>query len=81
MTYNNGHVYDGEWKEDMKHGKGKMIYKNGNVYEGEWYKDHKKGILSVASYKISSMFSSKRRPSSKRGGYKRKTRRNHNTRN
>jgi len=61
MTYNNGHVYDGEWKEDMKHEKGKMIYKNGNVYEGEWYKDHKKGILSIASYKISSMFSSKRK--------------------
>jgi len=52
MTYKNGDVYDGEWKNNEKHGKGKMTYgkdgdvhkkyKNG-VYEGHWINDQKWG--------------------------------------
>jgi hypothetical protein len=36
-------MYQGEWKDDKKHGKGKYTYASGNVYEGEW-KDDKKHV-------------------------------------
>ncbi len=36
MTYSNGDVYEGEWKEGKRNGTGKMTYRNGDVYEGEW---------------------------------------------
>ena len=36
MIYQNGDIYDGEWKEGLIHGQGKMIYKNRVTYEGEW---------------------------------------------
>ena len=41
--YNNGDVYEGEWKNDLREGKGKMYYSNGNVYEGEWKNDRREG--------------------------------------
>ena len=31
--------YDGEWKDDKKHGKGRLFYSNGNVYEGQFKRD------------------------------------------
>ena len=36
-------VYEdkGNWKDDMRHGKGKLTYADGGVYEGFW-KDDKK---------------------------------------
>jgi hypothetical protein len=34
MSYANGEVYEGEWKEGKKEGKGKMGYPNGDEYEG-----------------------------------------------
>ena len=43
MTHVNGEVYDGEWKNGMREGRGKMHVKmhfNGEVYhevyDGEW---------------------------------------------
>ena len=36
MTWTNGDVYEGEWKDNKEHGKGKMTWKSGNVYEGEF---------------------------------------------
>ena len=30
-------VYNGDWKEGFKHGKGLMKYKNGDEYDGEWF--------------------------------------------
>jgi hypothetical protein len=36
MTYVNGDVYEGEWKDGKQHGKGKMTWVIGRVYEGEW---------------------------------------------
>ena len=30
-------IYEGEWLEDMYHGKGKLSCEEGNVYEGEFY--------------------------------------------
>ena len=29
-----GDVYEGQWRNDLRHGKGTMTYANGNVYEG-----------------------------------------------
>ena len=51
MTYKNGNIYDGEWKNNEKDGKGIMTYKNkdssnkykNGVYEGNWINDQKWG--------------------------------------
>ena len=37
------HFYDGEWKNDAKHGIGVFRYPNGDTYEGEWCRDAKHG--------------------------------------
>lgn len=40
MTYNNGDVYVGHWKNDMKEGRGTMIYANDvGTYSGGWRND------------------------------------------
>ena len=33
MTWTNGDVYDGDWVDNKKHGKGKMTYPNGDLLE------------------------------------------------
>ena len=40
-TWYNGNVYEGEWRDDKRHGHGKCTFSTGDVYEGEW-KDGKK---------------------------------------
>ncbi len=32
-------MYDGEWKDDRKNGRGKLIWADGDVYDGEWKDD------------------------------------------
>ena len=32
-----GSVYQGEWRQGLKHGKGRMSHSNGDMYEGEWW--------------------------------------------
>ena len=44
MAFNNGDVYDGQWKDNKMHGKGKLTYANGDVYEGDWKDDKKHGF-------------------------------------
>ena len=48
MKINNA-VYDGEFRNDLKHGRGKITYQNdeAEVFEGEFKEDqkHGKGIL------------------------------------
>jgi len=39
----NGDVYKGEWKNDLKNGKGLLTYSNGDTYEGDWLNDEKNG--------------------------------------
>ena len=34
-----GGIYDGEWKDDLKNGKGKINFANGDHYDGEWKSD------------------------------------------
>ena len=36
MYWNNGDIYEGDWKNDKREGKGIMFKKNGDIYEGEW---------------------------------------------
>ena len=36
MIWLNGEEYNGEWKENVKHGMGKYLFHNGNVYVGEF---------------------------------------------
>ena len=36
--FQNGDIYNGEYKNDMINGKGKYIFKNGDIYEGKFFK-------------------------------------------
>ncbi len=31
-----GHLYEGEWKDNKRHGKGKITFRDMNYYEGAW---------------------------------------------
>ena len=44
VFYSDGTKYEGEWKNNMRSGKGKMTYKNNSVYEGNWRNNKKDGI-------------------------------------
>ena len=52
IIYRNGgeYKYEGEWKDNKKHGQGTIISSDGGKYEGEWKdnKKHGKGILTFA---------------------------------
>ena len=40
----NGEYYIGQWKKDLKNGKGTLYYPNGNIqYEGDWVNNKKEG--------------------------------------
>ena len=50
FNYPNGDLYDGEWNNDKRDGKGKGIfivglcnYNNGDKYNGYWVSDKRKG--------------------------------------
>ena len=45
MNWDDGCKYDGDWKDDVRHGKGTFEYTNGDKYEGDWADDiqHGKG--------------------------------------
>lgn len=34
ISYSDGDIYEGEWKDDSFHGHGKYICQNGHLYEG-----------------------------------------------
>ena len=36
MTYSNGDVYDGEWKNNKRHGEGAIVFQNKTTYTGRW---------------------------------------------
>ena len=47
------HTYEGEWKDNQKHGKGEYIHENGQRFKGE-YKDGKRdgpGVLNDINVK------------------------------
>lgn len=37
--YEDGNVYDGEWRNDQRAGRGTMRFGNGGVYDGQWVQD------------------------------------------
>jgi len=37
-------IYTGEWKQNLKHGKGLLNYIDGKVYEGEFVRSQKQGF-------------------------------------
>lgn len=39
MNYSNGDVYEGEWRDDMRNGKGVMDHSDGTRCEGDWVND------------------------------------------
>ena len=43
MTWADGTIYVGSWKNDLKHGQGNCAFANGDVYEGDWVEDMKSG--------------------------------------
>ena len=47
MTYANGNIFEGEWANDMKNGRGLYWYAKGAVYEGIWQED----IAKCGSYR------------------------------
>lgn len=51
MKYPDGSTYEGEWKNDLKHGYGVYIYANGDKYEGQWFNDSRHGIGTYAHSK------------------------------
>ena len=46
MVYQNGRVYEGEWVDDRRHGRGYERFSNGNIYQGYYIegKAHGKGV-------------------------------------
>jgi len=38
-TYENGAVYEGDFRKDHRWGWGRQRFPDGSVYEGEWYDD------------------------------------------
>ena len=48
-TYDDGGVYEGEWKDGLRHGQGTHTYANGNVYEGEWKAGKRNGYGAYTS--------------------------------
>lgn len=49
--YADGGVYDGDWKDGMRHGKGTYKWADGELYEGDWKagKKHGKGTITYAN--------------------------------
>ena len=43
ITYENEEIYDGEWKDGLKEGKGTLTSPDGGKYEGEWKNDKMEG--------------------------------------
>ena len=54
FTWENGSHYEGNWKDDLRHGVGTFTSQNGNVYLGEWANDlkHGQGTLTYADGRI-----------------------------
>ena len=48
--------YVGDWKDDIKHGKGIMTYANGDVYDGEWSRDQRCGAALCVCFPPFSIF-------------------------
>ena len=43
FNYDSGHIYNGEFKNGVRHGYGILIWPSGIKYEGEWIDDFRNG--------------------------------------
>lgn len=43
FTFENGDIYDGNWRENKRHGSGKYQWAKGNIYHGDWVEDKREG--------------------------------------
>ncbi len=43
LLWPDGSKYEGYFKNNMAHGRGRLIHANGEVYEGEWLNDKANG--------------------------------------
>ena len=50
VFFPNGPRYVGEWKDDLRHGKGCQFYKSGAKYEGDWAHDLRHGLGILWGY-------------------------------
>jgi len=51
MVYSNGSRYDGEWRDQKKHGEGILTMANGDTFIGKWLEntEHGSGVFVAAS--------------------------------
>lgn len=47
MNWDDGCKYDGDWKDDVRHGKGVFEYTNGDKYDGDWADDIQHGKVLI----------------------------------
>ena len=47
MKYVDGSIYEGMWKENKKHGQGKLQYANGDIYIGQFQNDKCHGTGTI----------------------------------
>lgn len=47
MNWDDGSKYDGDWKDDVRHGKGVFEYTNGDKYDGDWADDIQHGKVLI----------------------------------
>ena len=64
QTFENGDIYEGGFKDGLKHGKGTLTTRNKRSYEGDWENDkpHGFGINTFPNGKIYTGYFSKGRP-------------------
>ena len=43
FSWNNGDVYEGEWRYNLQNGKGKFTYADGGYFQGDWLNDEQHG--------------------------------------
>lgn len=44
VLYTNGELYEGRWKFNKRHGKGKHIYLDYSIFDGDWVEDERQGM-------------------------------------
>ena len=53
MFYDNGEIYEGQWKNDKRNGNGTLFNANGKViYRGEWSKNETSNELSEINNEV-----------------------------
>ena len=49
-VYTNGNKYEGQKKDNMRHGRGRYIYNDGSYYMGSWVKGKMEGLGQLYDY-------------------------------